>query len=105
MALTGGRICLSQRLPVSAKGGGEAELRELVQLRTGVVVAFSAGARNLDEVSSTDKAADRHVAGRGKGFELRAERGGVPERAQGLEITVGGTGEHGIGCGRGENCA
>ena len=105
LAVTGGSGGLAERLPVSAKGGVGRERRELAQLRTGVVVAFGAGAGNLDEVGATDEAADGDVPSRRKGFELRVERGSAPEGTQRLEVSVGGTGEDGIGRGGGEGRA
>ena len=105
MAVTGGSGGLAERLPVSAKGGVGRERRNLAQLRTGVVVAFGAGAGNLDEVGATDEAADGDVPGRRKGLELCAERGSAPEGTQRLEVAVGGAGEYGIGLGGDEGRA
>jgi len=93
---------------VSAKGEGrvrEAEQGELAQFRVCVVVAFGAGARDLDKIHTADEAADGDVPSRRKGFELSVERGGVPEGTQRLEVAVGGAGEYGIGCGGGEGRA
>ena len=99
LAVTSGGGGLTERLPVSAKGGVGSERRELAQLGAGVVVAFGAGAGNLDEIGATDEAADGDVPGSGKGFELCVERGGAPEGTQRLEVSVGGAGEYGIGRG------
>ena len=105
MALTGGGGGVGQRLPVSAKGGVGSERRKLAQLRTGVVVAFGAGAGNLDEVGAMDEATDGDVPSRRKGIELSLERGSAPEGTQRLEVAVGGAGEYGIGRGGGEGRA
>ena len=100
-ALTGGGGGLGQRLPVSAKDGVGSERRKLAQLRTGVVVAFGAGARDLDKIRPADEAADGDVSSCRKGFELRTEGGRTPEVTQRLEVAVGGTGKSSIG-GRGD---
>ena len=105
LAVTGGGGVLAERLPVSAKAGVGSERRELAQLRTGVVVAFSAGAGNLNEVGAMDEAADGDVPSRRKGFELSVERGSAPEGTQRLKVAVGGAGEYGIGRGGGEGRA
>ena len=86
---------------MSAKGGVGSERRKLAQLRTGVVVAFGAGAGNLDEVGAMDEATDGDVPSRRKGIELSLERGRTPEGTQRLEVAVGGTGKSSIG-GRGD---
>ena len=85
---------------MSAKGGGEAELRKLAQFRACVVVAFGAGARNFYEIRPADEPADGDVSSCRKGFELRTEGGRTPEGTQRLEVAVGGTGKSSIG-GRG----